>query len=173
MKLDISWSYFVLSHLEGWKLTSMLFDKFQGDSGNFDPQNQCNQTFQTYGKHENEAANRSCSTDNASIRTVFFPSSLDQDEYCKYFLVGYCPGKTLGREIESVLVSAIWFFCSRNSLETLGTSLRCWKIWNDQDAGWIRPKEHYSSMCQTRYLLKEIAMESQTVFRLTDSDELR
>ncbi|CAE7358771.1 shy1 [Symbiodinium natans] len=23
------------------------------------------------------------------------------DDYCKYFLVGYCPGKTLGREVES------------------------------------------------------------------------
>eukprot|EP00913_Durusdinium_trenchii_P034083 g31902.t1 len=24
------------------------------------------------------------------------------DDYCKFFLVGYCPGKTLGREIESL-----------------------------------------------------------------------
>mmetsp|Transcript_5231 Transcript_5231/g.8955 ORF Transcript_5231/g.8955 Transcript_5231/m.8955 type:complete len:286 (+) Transcript_5231:131-988(+) len=25
-----------------------------------------------------------------------------KDDYCKFFLVGYCPGKTLGREIESM-----------------------------------------------------------------------
>ena len=67
---------------------------------------------QTYEIHE-IAVNSSWSTDNISSSKKafqrFLVSSLEQDEYCKYFLVGYCPGKTLGREIESVLVSAMQF----------------------------------------------------------------